>query len=176
MLALETANTIVGLGTIVLQVATAVLVGAYVLRGRFAAARSLVALAGMYAMRLALVLSAATTLGALFYSEVLGIPPCPLCWWQRGFLFPQIVLYALALWRGVRVTGWAIILSVLGLGVSLYHHALQILPSGSLPCPATGVSCAQRIIFEFGYITFPLVAASVFAILIVLMLAVQARE
>lgn len=173
---LEITNTIVGLGTIVLQATTVVLVGAYVLRGRFAAARSLVSLVGRWGIILALKLSLVATLAALFYSSVLGIPPCPLCWWQRAFLFPQIALYVLALWRGVQVTLWALALSVLGLGVALYHHALQMLPGSGLPCPAVGVSCAQRFLFEFGYITFPLVAASVFAFLIVILWIVRAQE
>jgi disulfide bond formation protein DsbB len=173
---LETMNGLVGLGTVALQIATLVLLAAYATRGRFAAARSLVSLAGRWGIILALKLSLVATLAALFYSDVLGIPPCPLCWWQRVFLFPQVVLFALALWRGTRVVAASLALSVLGLAVALYHHALQVLPGSNLPCPAQGVSCAQRIIFEFGYITFPLVAATVFAFLIVLLLCVRAQS
>lgn len=175
MPALETVNGLVGIGTALLQAATVVLAGAYVMRGRFAAARSLVSLAGRWGIILAFKLSLVATLAALFYSDVLGIPPCPLCWWQRVFLFPQVVLFALALWRGTRVVAVSLSFSALGLVVALYHHALQVLPGSNLPCPAQGVSCAQRFLFEMGYITFPLVGASVFAFLIMLMLCVRKR-
>jgi len=38
------------------------------------------------------------------------------------------------------------------------------------------VSCAQRFVFEFNYITFPLMAASLFAFLIALMLYVKSAR
>ena len=30
----------------------------------------------------------AATLGSLFLSEVMELPPCSLCWYQRLFMFP----------------------------------------------------------------------------------------
>jgi len=43
--------------------------------------------------------------------------------------------------------------------------------NGVLPCPASGVSdCARRYVFEYGYITLPLIGATLFVFLIVLML------
>ena len=35
-----------------------------------------------------------STLGSLFFSEVMELPPCSLCWYQRIFMFPlPIVLF-----------------------------------------------------------------------------------
>ena len=171
----ETINYLLALGVIALQISAAALLVLFLFRDRLPSLewkRMFLAKWGLWiGFALTLIGSALT----LFYSEVIGFPPCPLCWWQRVFLYPQVVLFALALWRRDRtVAGYSIALSIIGLGVGLYHHALQVLPAGSLPCPAEGtVSCAQRFVFEFGYITFPLMAASLFAFLIVLMLFVR---
>ena len=117
---------------------------------------------------------------SLVYSEYYGVVPCGFCWLERAFLYPLAFILPLALWRGDRsIAPYGILLSVIGAGISLYHHYLQMGGTGSLPCPASGSGdCAKRIIFEFGYVTFPLIAFSSFALIIVLMLAlrrVQAR-
>lgn len=167
---LETANMLLGLATLLLQIVTVALVALYILRHRpmFSGITSLIRRWGLWLAFIASLISSALT---LYYSEVIGIEPCPLCWWQRVFLYSQVVLFAMALWkRDTLIAGYSIALSIFGLGFALYHHALQVLPSGSLPCPATGVSCAARFMFEFGYITYPLMAATLFAFLIVLML------
>lgn len=170
----ETLNTILALGTVGLQIGALALIAMHTMRGAAFVERIAESLRGC-ALWLAFFLAASGSLLTLYYSEVLGFPPCPLCWWQRVFLYSQAVLFAVAAWRkdaGVALYG--IILSALGLGVALYHHALQVLPSGSLPCPAEGtVSCAQRFLFEFGYITYPLMAASLFAFLIALLFFVR---
>lgn len=166
----ETLNTILALGTIGLQVAAIALFAMLTLRGNLFVERALerVRSRGLWIAFLFAISGSALT---LLYSEVFGFPPCPLCWWQRVFLYSQAVLFAVAAWRkDLGIALYGIVLSSLGLGVGLYHHALQVLPHGSLPCPAEGtVSCAQRFLFEFGYVTFPLMAASLFAFLAILM-------
>ena len=175
MLSAETLNFWLALGTVAMQVGTVALFALFFLRKRIAGFEGLVAFVRTWGMWLGLMIALFASALTLYYSEILGFPPCPLCWWQRVFLYPQVALFALALWRKERlIADYSIALSVVGLGFALYHHALQILPSGSLPCPAEGtVSCAQRFIFEFGYITFPMMAATLFAFLIALMLFVR---
>ena len=171
---LETTNYLLALGTIALQVVTVALLVLYVLRNRFDFSL-ITAFLGRWGLWLAFGAALAGSILTLIYEEVFGLPPCPLCWWQRVALYPQVILFAMALFRrDAFVAGYSIALSLIGLGVALYHHALQVLPSGSLPCPAEGtISCAQRFVFEFGYITFPMMAISLFAFLIVLMLFVR---
>lgn len=174
MFDIESLNHLVGLGTIAIQIAAVALFAVYFGRKRFPTFQDIGVSTARWGLRAALLLTLAAIAAALFYSDVLGFEPCPLCWWQRVFLFPQAILFALALWKGEgsRIAYYSIALSIAGFGIALYQHALQMFP-GSLPCPATGVSCAQRLLFEYGYVTFPLVAASVFALLIVLMLFVR---
>lgn len=173
-MSVETLNFYLSLGTIGLQLGAIALVVLSFTNG-FSGVKAMVRTWGLW---IAFALSFSASAMTLFYSEVLGFPPCPLCWWQRVFLYPQVVLFALAIWKGERrVIDYSIALSILGLGVALYHHMLQILPSGTLPCPAEGtVSCAQRLIFEFGYITFPFMAVSAFAFLLALMWFVRKSQ
>ena len=167
----EAVNHLLAQGTVVLQIVTVFLFVLYFFRSH----KDVAVLKG-YILRWGIPLAFVVSLGSsaltLFYSEVLGIEPCPLCWWQRVFLYPQVVLFAIALWkRDTLIASYSIALSFLGFCFAIYHHALQILPTGTLPCPATGeVSCAMRIMFEFGYITYPLMSATLFAFLIALML------
>jgi disulfide bond formation protein DsbB len=175
MITLQTTNYLLALGTIGMQAATLALFALYVFRNSPELASSM-SVIREWAMRLAFLVSVLGSAFTLFYSEILGIPPCPFCWIQRAFLYPQIALFAFALWRSdARIARASIVLSMLGLGVALYHHALQMFPD-ALPCLAQGAVCAQRHIFEFGYITFPLMAVSLFAFLIVLMLFSRVRS
>jgi len=173
----ETLNFWLALGAVILQGVTVGLFVLYFLRAR-PVLSGIVGILNTWGFQIALAASLAAFALTLFYSEIIGFPPCPLCWWQRVFLYPQVVIFALALFRGQKsIAEYSIILSLIGFGIAIYHHALQILPAGSLPCPAEGeVSCAQRFVFEFGYITLPLMAATVFAFLIALMLFAREKD
>ncbi len=163
---LATLNTLVGWSTLAMQVVIVVLVVAY-----FKKDQTTETIIAAWAIPLALTLAIAGSAMSLVYSVYLGIPPCPLCWMQRVFLYAQVVILAVALWvKDARVYIYSIALSVLGALVAFYQHVLQM-SGGMLPCPASpGASCAKRFLFELGYITFPLVACTLFVLLIVLML------
>ncbi|MBP9757589.1 MAG: disulfide bond formation protein B [Candidatus Pacebacteria bacterium] len=172
----DTLNQLLGTGTLALQVVTLGLIVALLLRKKVSGFNDVISQVGALALPLAFVSTLVSSALTLYYSDVLGFEPCPLCWWQRVFMYPQVILFALALSRNIPVRLISITLSILGLGVALYHHALQMLPSGSLPCPATGPSCSQITLLEYGYITYPLMAATLFAFLIVLMIANRVRS
>lgn len=168
-------NQILGFGTLSLQVVTIGMLVALVLRNRVAGLQDVIRQVGTYAFHIALALALVSSILTLYYSEVLGFAPCPLCWWQRVFMYPQVIMLALALWKkDTSVWLLSVILSGMGLATALYHHALQMLPAGTLPCPAVGPSCSQIVFLEYGYITYPLMAATLFAFIIVLMLSHRA--
>src|SRR3989338_2063143 len=54
---------------------------------------------GKYTTVLACLVSLIAVVSSLFYSEIVGFEPCVLCWWQRIFLYPLVVLFGIALWR-----------------------------------------------------------------------------
>lgn len=116
------------------------------------------------------------TLASLFYSEIAGFAPCGLCWLQRIFLYPQVILLGMALYyQEWQIAKYSIALSSLGGLVALYHSYIQFGGSPLVPCPlvATAVSCSQRFVFEFGYITFPVMSLTAFALIILLMIFAQ---
>ena len=104
----------------------------------------------------------AATLGSLFYSEIAGYEPCKLCWFQRIFIFPQVILLGMALWKKDQgIADYSIALSIGGAVIAGYHYLLQFGVAPSLPCSAAvgyAVSCAQRFVTQFGFVTIPLMA------------------
>lgn len=114
----------------------------------------------------------------LIYSEYFGITPCGLCWLERIALYPQVLLLGMAYYyKDMLIARYGIGLSIVGLIVSLYHHYIQMGGSEFVKCPTSGGDCAKRFMFEFDFITFPLLAAILFAFLIVLYLYIlKARE
>ena len=95
-----------------------------------------------------------STIMTLIYSEVFGFIPCGLCWLQRVFLYPQVIILVVALWTKDRTAAkYGIGLSIPGVTVSLYQHYLQMGGSELVGCPTagTGANCAERILFEFGF-------------------------
>ena len=178
MYPIESINYLVALATLALQVIGIAFLALFFLRKRFP---DLAPIAGFLSGRglwIGFLLTLSGTILSLFYSEVLGVAPCGLCWLQRVFLYPQALLFAVALWKADRsVADYSIAFSIFGGAIALYQHYLQMGGASILPCPAvaTGVDCAQRYLFEFGYITFPLMSFTIFAFLIVLMLFVRKR-
>lgn len=127
------------------------------------------------ALLFAFVVALIATSGSLFYSEIAGYEPCKLCWFQRIFMYPQVILLGLALWKkdyGIKLYG--IVLSAIGAVIAGYHYLLQLGVAPALPCAAVGYSaaCSQRFVLQFGYITIPMMALTAF-LLIIIFLAVR---
>ena len=117
------------------------------------------------------------TCGSLFFSEIANFVPCKDCWFQRIFMYPQVILLAISLWKRDRtIARYILALSIIGILISTSHYieqvqaAMQPIASNATasplkPCDASGVSCAStQIKFAFGYITIPLMAWTVFGL------------
>ena len=117
-------------------------------------------------------LSLAPMLFSLFYSEILNYAPCYHCWIQRIFLFPQIFLFGVAWLRKDRnIYFYSLPLLLAGLLDALYLNYLYYFNPNSAPCDASGVSCVQRMVSEFGgYISIPMLALTSFVSLITIVL------
>lgn len=123
----------------------------------------------------ALLIGFITTLGGtfltLFYSEYLRYAPCDLCWFQRIFLYPQIILFGLALYKkDYGILLYTFVLSLVGLAIAIYHHMLQIGYNIYKPCSEApfAVDCAKPSFIEFGFVTFPFMAVVLFVFLALL--------
>lgn len=121
--------------------------------------------------------SLAATLGSLFFSEVMGLPPCALCWYQRIAMYPIVVVSSVALIVRDRRAGrylWPLV--VPGLAVTVYHCLLYygVIPAEITPC-TTGVSCTERQLDWFGFISIPLLSLSSFIAIAGCLVWFQAR-
>jgi len=104
--------------------------------------------------------SLVATAGSLFFSEVMKLPPCVLCWYQRIFMFPLALLLPIAiLSHETRMRRYFLPLATLGFGVATFHVLLYygVIPESIKPCTA-GVSCTSRQIEWLGFITIPLLS------------------
>ncbi len=124
---------------------------------------------GKNALLIGFSVSLAAIVGSLSYSNIVGWEPCLLCIWQRIFIYPQVVLFAIALWKkDNNVFQYVLPLSIIAILISLYHINIQWGGFSVLPCSATGPSCDKVFSKEFGYITLPMMALSASLYIIVL--------
>ncbi len=130
---------------------------------------------------IAFFLAFVASVASLFLSEVLHFQPCVLCWYQRIAMYPQVVMLYVAQIRRERVlTPYLIVLNIIGGLISLYHYSLHILPRTLvpiLPCSTQfgGVPCDKGYDFYFGFMTFPLMAGSVFALITFLLIISRSK-
>ena len=113
----------------------------------------------------------AAVVGSLVYSNIIGFPPCDLCWYQRIFMYPQLIIVALALYRKDKtVIDYLVPLSVLGAIVALYQSFIQWgFSLGSIvSCASVGGECAKVYVKEYSYITIPFMSFTVFIYIIAL--------
>ncbi|HSE34960.1 MAG TPA: disulfide bond formation protein B [Candidatus Paceibacterota bacterium] len=131
-----------------------------------------------WALPLGFFLAFGSTAGSLLYSEVMGFPACILCWIQRIFMYPQMFLYWLALYRrDAHIAPYGLLLSVLGGAVALYQWVKDMIAQYSdglvIPCPAVeGLpSCDTIYVWEFGYVSIPMIALNAFVLIGIVMFA-----
>ena len=115
-------------------------------------------------MIFALIVTLFAVLGSLSYSDILGYEPCKLCWYQRIFMYPQLILLGIALYTKDRSASfYAMILSLIGAVIALLHYVVQ-LGLIKVGCSTVGysVSCAKVFTMHLGYITIPMMALTAF--------------
>jgi disulfide bond formation protein DsbB len=114
------------------------------------------------------ILSLIASLGSLFFSEVMGYPPCVLCWYQRIAMYPLVVILPWALFPFNRLIPKALLpLTLIGWGIAFYHNLLyyKILPESHSPC-VKGISCTSVQLQWLGFITIPLLSWVAFSLII----------
>lgn len=122
-------------------------------------------------------IASVSTLGALFFSEVMELPPCVLCWYQRIFMFPLVLMLPLGLLPFDRnIVRYALPLAAVGWLISLFHLLLVagLIPESMKPC-TQGVSCAEVQIQWLGFVSIPLLSFVAFSLISALMLAARSR-
>ena len=118
-----------------------------------------------------------STMGSLFFSYVMEFAPCVLCWYQRIFLFPLVIILAVGLFPVDKsVVKYALPLAIAGGLTAAYHNLLYagIIPESIQPC-TQGVSCTEEYINLFGFLSIPMLALLSFSTIIVLLIILMRR-
>jgi len=119
-------------------------------------------------------------IGSLIYSNIVGFPPCDLCWIQRIFIYPQVVIALIAMIKKDKsVVDYLFPMSIIGGLVALYQSFIQwgFAVASVAKCVSVGGECAKVYVDLFGYITIPFMSFTIFAYSLgVMLLYYRARK
>lgn len=115
------------------------------------------------------VVSVGCLVGSLFMSDILKLTPCNLCWWQRIFMYPVVILSGIALIRKntenlfINTVG----LSIPGLLVALFNVYVQYAPKdqAALFCDPNN-PCSEIDVIALNVLTLPMMSAVAFLFLL----------
>lgn len=138
-------------------------------RGRDSAGRGAVgarAIVGVAAL-----LAVCATLGSLYLSEIAHLEPCRWCWFQRIAMYPLVLVLVIGLiFRDRSVYRYGLPMCLAGAAMSTWHYLLQHFPDleGATTCSIIS-PCTVRYAWEFGFVSIPYMAGSVFVLVGVLL-------
>jgi len=175
---IPTANQILSLLTIIGQVISILILVYFLIYKKQAATKPLLNNISQNSIALAFVVALIATLGSLFYSEIVGLVPCKLCWFQRILMYPQVILLGLALWKKDKnIVDYSLVLSLIGAVIAGYHYFLQMTAIPSPFCRTAGLeSCSNFGIINYGYITIPMMALTAFLMITIFSLIKKSNK
>ena len=123
------------------------------------------------------IVASVSTLGSLFFSEIMEFPPCALCWYQRIFMFPLVLILVVGLFPFDKsIIKYALPLASVGWSFAFYHTLLYsgIIPESIQPC-SQGVSCSETYLDLFGFLTIPMLSLMSFSTIVILLFILKRR-
>ena len=126
-----------------------------------------------YALYIAFLQAWVATLGSLYFSEIKGLYPCQLCWYQRILMYPLAIIFAVAIARRDKnVIYYALPLSVIGAFIAIYHYLIQWTALDEInPISCSLINdCSQKQVVYLGFATIPFFSAAAFLVITLLML------
>ena len=127
---------------------------------------------GWYLMFFAWIVVTVATLGSLFFSEVMDVPVCKLCWYQRIAMYPLVLILAVGLFphdpKVVRIAGP---MAALGWFIALFQVLLiaGIIPESAQPC-VQGIPCSETHLSLLGFLNIPSLSFITFSLIGVLLI------
>lgn len=124
------------------------------------------------------IVSVIATLGSLYFSEIKGFIPCDLCWFQRIFMYPLVIILGIGTFQSdISVKKYVLPLSIIGGTISFFHYLEQKVPGfgGIKPC-VSGVPCSAQYINWFGFITIPFLALIAFTLITICMILLFTKK
>lgn len=107
---------------------------------------------------LAWLIALAALIATLYSSQILKMPVCVLCWYQRIALYPLTIILGIALYRDdCQIGVYTIPLAFLGAIFALYQYLMQMIPSFApiQLCGSSGPVCSDVHFRLFGFVTYP---------------------
>jgi disulfide bond formation protein DsbB len=112
-------------------------------------------------------------LGSLYFSEVLKFVPCTLCWYQRIFMYPLLLILAVGIsTKDEKLYNYVFPLSFFGWLVALYHNLVYygFTKEASVLVCVVESPCDFRYINWFGFISIPLLSLIAFTVINICMI------
>ena len=131
---------------------------------------------GRYGLYLGWIVALVATVGSLYASEIVGFLPCKLCWLQRIFMYPLVIVLGIASFRNEReLSIYVLPMTVIGGLIALFHYLEQKVPDFGPPaiCRGGGVPCDAEYINWLGFITIPFLALIAFTLITLLMIGLR---
>ncbi len=122
---------------------------------------------------LCFIIASLATVGSLFFSEIMQFIPCSMCWYQRIFMYPLVVIFLIfLLYPDDKIFKYSIGLVIIGLFFAIYHNLLMfgIIPESVVPC-VQGVPCSTKYINWLGFINIPFLSLISYSLIFILLLA-----
>ena len=131
-----------------------------------------------YLLLFAWIISLIATLGSLFFSEVMGFPPCTMCWYQRICMYPLVFILLIGLMRKESSSLlYGLPFVIIGWLWAFYHTLLMfgIIEEEMTPC-SQGIPCSTKFINWFGFIDIPLLALVAFTLIGISFILIYKKE
>ncbi len=116
---------------------------------------------------LGLIIALAGMLGSLYFSEVMGLVPCALCWYQRIAMYPLVIIFAVGILKKTnQAWDYAVAFVLAGLIIGVYQYLLvQGFISEAIATCSIGVPCTKLDWSMFGFINIPFLSLLAFVCL-----------
>jgi disulfide bond formation protein DsbB len=113
------------------------------------------------------IIATSGTLVSLFFSEIVQLPVCVLCWYQRIALYPLVIMLPLALFPyDVRIIRFISPLIIFGWFTALFHVLVVagMIPESAQPC-VQGIPCSEVHFTLFGFLNIPVMSLLTFSLI-----------
>jgi len=124
---------------------------------------------------LSFIIASIATMGSLFFSEIMQFIPCSMCWYQRIFMYPLVLIFLInMLYPDDKIVKYAMPIVLIGWFFSIYHNLLMfdIIPESIVPC-VQGVPCSTEYINWFGFITIPFLSFLAYSTILIFLLIIK---
>ncbi|MGE7868009.1 disulfide bond formation protein B [Bacillus paramycoides] len=119
-------------------------------------------------LQFSFLVSLVATLGSLYFSEVLGLTPCKLCWYQRVLMYPLPLMILIAvIKKDINIKYYLRTFSLFGVAIAIYHCVVQQFAIKTAFCSFTTSDCSTIQAKYMGFITIPIMSLCAFLLIFI---------